>query len=248
MRLLCWNVFNENAEASRIGSCLDIHTPDIALLQELTPIHLNQVRDRFGYVETARDYALKGEMCFLAIASHYPLTDLRVITHFPDSKPPGSPLARSMGWVEFLDTLSAVVVMPEGGHVRVCVLHTSAGVRPTLRMQEMDAVAPHLSDSAPCVVGGDFNSFSEPWMAPFVALLFAYRAEDFWLRERRRLEAWFHGHGFIPTIRGVTFPKLRLQMDQVFIRDLTLGQAKIYPNTFGSDHRPIVVELSTLIV
>ncbi len=243
IRVLSWNVFNENPDTARIEACLDETAPDVALLQEATPAHLCAVRARFANVVVARDYLLKGAPCFLVIATDLELSAVSVIEHFPDTKPPPSLLGRFAGWIEFLDTLSAEIRLGSSPPIRLVVAHPSAAVGPGVRREELEAAGAHIPAAGPCIFAADFNSFSEPWLAPLFALPLAYRVGDFACRERRQLDTWFAARGFAPAVRGVTFPRWRLQMDQVFVRGLIPSAARILSDTWGSDHRPIVIDL-----
>lgn len=245
LRLLSWNVYNENPDSARIRACLDAIAPDVALLQEVAPGHLDAIRARYARVEVARDYILKGVPCHLAIATGLEVSEVSVMAHFPDGKPAASPLGRVLGWVEFLDSLAADIrpFPASDTPLRLVVLHTSAAAGPSRRREELTLAAAQIPVRGPCVVAGDFNSFAEPWLAPVLALPLAYRLCDLAWRERRRLAQWFADRGFQPAVEGVTFPRFGLQMDQVFLRGLPTTAAWIAQETWGSDHRPIVVDL-----
>lgn len=241
---MSWNVFNENEDADRILACLDRHPADVVLLQEATPDHLAALASRYPHMATARDYLLKGVACHLAIAARTPLADVRVIEHAPATKRPPTWLGRAMGWTEFIDTVSAEIEAAPGWRLRLVVAHTSAAAGPSARMAEVEAAAVQIPPDGPCLFAADFNSFAAPWNAPFAALPLGYSWRDFGVHERRALDAWFAARGFARAVRGVTFPKFRLQMDQVYGRDVDLRHAEIVADAFGSDHRPIRLEIA----
>lgn len=72
VRVLCWNVYNENADAARIADALTALNPDVALIQEALPEHIEVIKAHFPHVSIARDYALKGALCYLVVASEFP--------------------------------------------------------------------------------------------------------------------------------------------------------------------------------
>jgi endonuclease/exonuclease/phosphatase (EEP) superfamily protein YafD len=244
IRLVSWNVFNENLEVSRVVDALKELRPDVALLQEATDAHLEGVASLYPHLERCRDYALRGEMCRLAIASSRPLQNVRVVAHFDDEKPPGSWLARRTGWVEFLDTISADVSVG-GSALRLVLLHTSAGAPPTVRRRELEAASVHIPSSGACLVAADFNAFASPWLAPILALPLGYSWSDWRVSELKDNDAFFRRFELAPAVRGVTFPRFRLQMDQIYFRRLRLGRAEIIRRLWGSDHRPILIEAAT---
>ncbi|WP_300039540.1 endonuclease/exonuclease/phosphatase family protein [uncultured Roseobacter sp.] len=244
MKLLSWNVFNENTDATRIDTCLDYVTPDIVCLQEALPIHLQRLQARFPHMLLGRDYIQRGSLCHLAIASKLPLDSSKVSAHYPENKPHPSLFSQRAGWVEFLDSLSARVQIQDGSWLQIVNLHTSAATGPSTRLTEMEAVAKeHLEVNGRCVVAGDFNMFSRPWLAVFLALPFGFRLSDVATYEKQSVEAWWRDRGFNPATRGITMPKWRLQLDQVFTREIRALNAEIVTNTFGSDHFPLIVEL-----
>jgi endonuclease/exonuclease/phosphatase (EEP) superfamily protein YafD len=148
--------------------------------------------------------------------------------------------------VEFLDTLSANIALTGNASIRLVVIHTSAAVGPGVRTKELEAaMAAHVEKVGPCLVAGDFNCFAEPWLAPLLALPLAYQAGDAFIRERKNIEARFASLGFDAAVRGVTFPRWRIQMDQVFVRGVRLLSSRILRRQWGSDHRPILLELAT---
>ncbi|AVL53393.1 endonuclease [Roseobacter denitrificans] len=244
LRVLSWNVFNENPDPARIAEALATLNPDIALLQEALPAHIDEIKASFPHVSVARDYALKGELCHLVIASRFPTRRETTLFHADTSKPAPTRWARHAGWVEFLDSLSVDVVVPGTRPFRVVNLHTSAGVSPSVRQAELAETQRHFDHEGPCLVAGDFNSYAVPWLAPLLAIPLHYRPKDWLIFERRALNAWFRRRGFAPALHGVTFPKFRLQMDQVFTRDIMVETAAIERRLWGSDHRPILLDIS----
>ena len=244
LSVLSWNVFNENPDAGRISSCLEAHDADVVLLQEATPEHLDAVKTRYAHVATAIDYLFKGEACHLAIASRAPLRDVRVIEHFPPSKRAPTWFGRMMGWTEFLESVSAEIEIAPGRRLRLICAHTSAAASPSVRMGEVQAVGAHIPAEGPCLFAADFNCFAHPANALGLALPLGYRWRDFKIHERKALDRWFAERGFAAAVRGVTFPRFRAQMDQVYLRGAAVRQATIIQDRFGSDHRPIRLELA----
>ena len=241
---LSWNVFNENPDAERIVDCLGAHKADVALLQEATLGHLEAVRGLYPFIETATDYLLNGEPCYLAIASRYPLKDVNRVAHFSVGKRAPTWLGRKMGWTEFLESLSAEIEPTSGLRLKTVVAHTSAAIGPSARMTETEAVFDaHCATDGPCVVAADFNSLAKPWNAPLLALPLEYRVRDFSIDERARLDGWFASRRFKAAARGVTYPRFLAQLDQIYVRDAEIIRSAILRERYGSDHRPMLAEL-----
>lgn len=239
-RILFWNVFCENDEVGRIQQCIGHFEPDLLVLCEVTFGHLAEVSEVYRYVVYALDYLQNGKECLLIIAAHTALTETDIRTHFDRTKEPASWLARQMGWVEFLDTISATCT--ELGF-RILCLHLTAGCGPSKRRSELELASSQIDNIGPFVVAGDFNSFSEPWLAPFVAVPLAYSSEDWFCRERRSNDSWFQKRGFVRSVDGVTFPRFGLKMDQVYVRGLTIQNSGVARELWGSDHHPIFVDV-----
>ena len=243
LRVLSWNIFNENPNTQRLVDCIRENNPDIVLIQEALSSHISTLLNSFEHVATARDYVCRGELCYLAIASNLKLSDIRIVEHFPDTKPPPSPLARWAGWIEFLDSLSARVQLSTTCSARLVVLHTSAATGPSHRKEEVRSVLEaHLEPGAPMLFAGDFNCFSSPWLTPLLALPFAYKKDDIFVRERRSLDEDLNSYCLRPAVQGVTFPRWNLQLDQIYFSRLQLSNSCIIREQFGSDHRPLLAE------
>ncbi len=242
LRLLSWNVFDENPDPFRVSACLRENVPDLVVLQEALPTHIDCVRSVFPHVITAKDYIRRRNLCHLVIASHFGFSNEEVIRHFDDDKAPASPMAWLHGWVEFLETVAVSVCFPNGAPLRVVALHTTAACGPGQRRREVSAAAANVPHSGPCFVAGDFNCFASPLTAPLLALPLAYTWRDLRCRERPSLDRWFERRGFLPLVHGVTFPAARLQLDQVYTRGLRVLAAHVLEATWGSDHRPIIVD------
>jgi endonuclease/exonuclease/phosphatase (EEP) superfamily protein YafD len=244
VRLLSWNVFNENEGSERIHRCIDQVQPEIVILQEALDEHLMVLSKSYRNIVTGNDYKLKDQMCYLAIATNASIESIVRTSHFADTKAPASVFARWAGWVEFLDSLSALIRVSAATPVRVGNVHLTAGGAPSTRWGELLACEHHLGGTEPCVFAGDFNCFSNPLVAMALALPFSYRARDMVCFEQRRLIRWLGDRGFRSAVRGVTVPWLRMQFDHVFCRDVPGVSARILDDAFGSDHRPIVVDFS----
>ena len=245
LRVLSWNLFNENTDTQRLVNCIRSTTPDIALIQEALPSHVSILTNYFDHVVTARDYICRGELCHLAIASRLELNDVKVVEHFSETKSPSSPLARWVGWTEFLDSISVTIRLNDTNLIRVVVLHTSAAVGPSHRQKEIHSVLEsHFEPALPLLFAGDFNCFAKPWLTPILAIPLAYRLSDVFICEKRALNATLGSCGLHPAVSGVTLPRWRQQTDQIFFKGLRLTDSQILREQFGSDHRPLIAEFA----
>ena len=240
-KLLVWNTYCENSDTNRITACLERFKPDIVVLCEATKGHIEAVSRQYPYVAHARDYIQDGVICYLVIAANTPLREVDLASQGSEDKQPASWLARKKGWVEVLDTIAAS--FPALGF-RVLCLHLSAGCGPTRRRGELEAAAMQISSDGPFIVAGDFNSFSSPWISPFVAFPLRYQCSDWLKHEREANNSWFLERGFIAAVDGITFPRFRFRLDQVYLRGMTIVKSAASIDCWGSDHRPIIVEVA----
>ena len=99
----------------------------------------------------------------------------------------------------------------------------------------------------PTIVCGDFNTLEKPHITP-INWIFGGSVGDALLykRERTHIEKHFVGHELMNPLRGkITHPFSRSQLDHILVSNsLTIKNAEVIPDRFGSDHRPIFVELT----
>ena len=241
MRAACWNVLDENADATRILRFLDHCAPTVAALQEVTTGHVAALRAAGWAVCLANDFARGDTVHHLALVSRAPLGRYRALPVNADHTISASILGRRMGWAECLEALTAVWDAGEAG-IDVTCLHLSCAVSPSRRARERETILSALPPDRPAIVMGDFNAFGRPWLSPLAAPVFGFGPRDLARHELRDLHRAALAHGLRPVVDGVTYPRFRLQLDQVLVRGLDVGRVQILPERYGSDHRPILVD------
>lgn len=156
----------------------------------------------------------------LAIFSKFPLTDTKVIQ-----------LTK-----ELTDNPTVVTHVNYGGQkIRLCGLHVLSPVnafRMELRNRQYDEVAEALvDDEVPTVVVGDFNSVSwSPYVIDFMKKT-GYRDS--------RLGFGYHSSWH------AEYPLLRVPIDHAFVSDDVCVHSRTLGGHAGSDHLPIIFEIST---
>ena len=245
MKLVSWNVFNLNRDVYAVVRFVRGEDADVYALQELTPSHIAALRDIAGYtLHTAEDFAEGGELTYLGLFTRLSARDHRVITHNPGRAVSPSIVGRRMKWQECFQSQS-ITVDQGGTEVRVANLHLSCAVSPRARLAQLQAAAPHIAAAPRAVVCGDFNSFGRPWISPIVGWLYGFGWQDVFRDEPRGLARYAAAQGMAQVFRGVvTFPRYGFHLDHMLVRGLTIGAHRVEHDTHGSDHRPIVAELT----
>lgn len=244
VRIATWNVLYDNRSSDRIVEFLDTAGVDVAALQELSEDHLRHV-ESLGRWHVARspDQTNARVSSFLAIVSRTPVqswTSVPVSVEIPGPRSPFARLKAATGTETALHAGLAV----RGQRFQVLNLHLTCAVRPGERRRERMAGIAALSADGPAVILGDFNAMARRWINPAFAIPFGFRPADLFLNELAEVTAWAAGHGFVGAAQGITFPPLGLQLDQIFVRGMTVVAGRILKHRFGSDHRPVIVDLA----
>lgn len=133
----------------------------------------------------------------------------------------------------------------EGRLLRVFSVHLTLW-GPTNRRQEFEAVSGHIEPGKPVVICGDFNVIEYGPMKILNWLLGAPLREAVpWYPERDLFEERFEALSLRNPLRGkVTHRFSRSQLDHILVsRDLSVSRAWVEPESYGSDHQPVAVEL-----
>ncbi|MHA1113465.1 MAG: endonuclease/exonuclease/phosphatase family protein [Alphaproteobacteria bacterium] len=244
MKLVSWNVFNDNDDPDAVRGFLAGCGADVIALQEASETHLSILNDLGGYrLFVAEDFVEDGALFHLAVASRLPATDHQIVTHNPERAISDSIQGRRKKWIEGLDS-HAVTLDIGGADVRLVNLHLPCGVPPVHRLRDLEAAAAHIDDAAHAVICGDFNMFARPILNLLGGWIFGVGLAEIGANERRRLDRFATAHGLARVFdRAVTFPRYRLHLDHILVRGLTARRARVEPGTYGSDHRPLIADL-----
>ncbi len=238
MRLLWSNLQNWSTSSEALDAVLDDARADIVVLTELSARHVRTVeraRARIAY----QTRFPRGSAFDLLLLSRWEPRDLRIHEPLGDQFPifdalicPGSDLN---GWAEACVAVIALhAVRPElpGGFI---------GIPPT-RRDAMLAVATaaarqRIAEKHRVVLMGDFNT--TPWSASFRRVLDGSGLLDSATqpseRPRWTRPTWFS-----------RWPGLGLPIDHILLSpSWRIHERRLGP-FFGSDHRPVVIELSPI--
>lgn len=134
-----------------------------------------------------------------------------------------------------------------GGHVmRVFNLHLILA-HPAWRLKEFEVAMVERDVSRPTIVCGDFNILEAPHITLLNWLLGGSVSDTiFYGRERTHIEKRFVAHELHNALRGtITHPISRSQLDHILVsHSFLIKKAEVLPDSIGSDHHPIRVEVA----
>ena len=137
-------------------------------------------------------------------------------------------------------------IQAPGSSLRVFNLHTAL-TRPDLRIREFERIMTERDPSRPTIVCGDFNTIESPKMSILNWFVGGGAADAlFYRRERNALEKRFAEHALSNPLRGkVTHNFSGSQLDHILVpHSFSVKNAGVLPDSVGSDHHPIRVEIS----
>jgi len=243
LRVASWNVYDREADARRIVDFVRAADADAVALQELTPAHLEALRQDGGYhIAEAEDFADGDTTSYLALLTREPPGDVRRVTHNTAGALSPSLVGRFMRWRECLQSLSLNVRVGDAA-VRVVNLHLTCAAPPVRRVRELGELDSHLVPG-PLVVCGDFNSFARPRLNPLIGWAFGFGWRDYRADDLAQVAEFAARHGLTSVFESaVTLPRLRLALDHMLVRDLSCRDREIVRDRRGSDHRPLIADL-----
>lgn len=133
----------------------------------------------------------------------------------------------------------------QGKLIRVFNLHITLA-QPSWRVKEFEIAMMERDLSLPTVVCGDFNTIEAPRLSVLNWILGGKVSDAlFYARERTHIEKRFLEHSLVNALsKKITHPFSRSQLDHILVsKDLSLGNAVVIPEHYGSDHHPIQAEI-----
>lgn len=254
MRLINWNIsaFNWNIEKA-INRILS-HDPDILCIQELPQRGIEYLKEFSNYhvaycVDT--EARVKSKNVFLAILTKYEPVTTGNYDYGQDEVSP--PLVwfveRLLGREKQYKSLY-VDVKINGETKRVHNIHLTWAAGPEIRSKEfsrfLEAAKPKKSD----LVFGDLNTFGKTTNNILVYMLFGYRFKDLFTNEKNIFKNFFKRYEWQNPFEGTISPTWPwrfsgAQLDYILIsKDLVIENKHLLEESYGSDHRPQILEIS----
>ncbi len=237
LRILWSNLQNWTTSSEALEAVLDDAQADIVMLTELSAKHVKAVeraRARWPYQTPFP----KGSAFELLLLSRWEIRDLRVDQPYGDRFPIFDALICPGGMNGWGEACVAVVALHA---VRPALPGGFIGVMPTQRDAMLEvataAVRRRIAENHRVVLMGDFNT--TPWSASFRRVLDDSGLLDSATQPSER------PHWTRPTWFS-RWPGLGLPIDHVLLSPTWRIHERRLGPFFGSDHRPVVIELSPI--
>lgn len=139
-----------------------------------------------------------------------------------------------------------VDVMVNKISVRIFNLHLILA-QPLWRLKEFELAMTKRTAEQPTIVCGDFNILQNPHIT-LLNWILGGRMSDalFYNQERTHIEKHFVEHKLLNPLSGKSTHSLsRSQLDHILVsHSFSIKNAEVLPDLIGSDHHPILVEIS----
>lgn len=255
MRVYSWNMLYTNARQDGALAFIMKETWDVFCLQEVPGDFLERLKVLpFHYaIELEAERLLERTVpSYVVILSRHPIARQERI-RFPDyqSIRPARTgifikLMRPLQFCEIVNRGSLFVdIEAEHRTIRVFNLHLILAA-PRWRREEFELAMRHRDPRIPTIICGDFNILESWHITLFNWLLGGTFCDAIhWREERISMERRFALMDLSNPLSGFrTHIISNSQLDHILLsRDIQIESAKVFNESFGSDHNPICVEI-----
>ena len=241
IRLLSWNAHLRRAPLDGLQAVIEQQQPTVIALQEVSQSMIVDLEATGRYhIHSVKDRRWGERPAFLVVGAEAP-----VYGRCLEVNERGDITRSLAGWIcRWVECIETQHVRIESLDLDIVNLHLTTGIGPFARARELEKLLHRIGPARRTIVCGDFNCFGYG-IGRIVGPLCAFRMRDYVTDERNLIGTVLRDFGLVPlSLPKPTFPKFGLYLDQVAVTtDLAGARADVLDGTFGSDHRPIVVEL-----
>lgn len=249
MKIVSWNVWSENASFLQVTRFIKSQKADVICLQEVSHKLLKKLRKLSGYtLAQAIDfyYVLekrKKTPYYLVILSKLPFITQE--TFFIPTVQYDSILSQLFGLEECIEGQYVDVVW-KGKSVRIFNVHFQCYVRPKIRIEQFQSVVDQFHPESRNIICGDFNTYGFWHFNLVVGWVHNYSWEEFFSSEKDLLIEMLKKHKLVNIFNWQsTHPWLQTQLDFIVTQKrIKVSKSVIFPDTYGSDHQPLRVQLT----
>jgi endonuclease/exonuclease/phosphatase family metal-dependent hydrolase len=250
MKIVTWNAWVKNLDQKKnLIDLIQFTKADVLCLQEVESKLLSYLKkNSLGFkIKYTEDYRKKRNgswvTYYLVMLSRFPFSNKR--HHFAVHEFSQKSLWDTLNkWEESIRFMYGDV-SNNGCNYRIFNVHMEVSAGPLPRIKQFRKTLEHFSKTKKNIIAGDFNIFFHPILNPFVFWLFGANPRDIFVHERKWFEREFRLNNLVnPFSRNITYPKFRLQLDHILTpEDLKIKDKHVFKNRFGSDHRPLLLEI-----
>ena len=255
-----WNVLDTNARKEEVLKFLGSMSCDVFCLQEVSESLLEQLKVLpykivFG-VDLIRQKKEETQTCYTVILTPHSIKSSNNILLYQNDPPKFRTatfirLANLFGgaWTKLVGDRAGVcadIILSNSNQFRIFSAHLS-NIGPKQRLKEFNILADHLLEDGSNIIAGDFNVIDNPKLNFYNWLMGAPFSESLpWYHEREIMEDSFFDAGFSNPMRGKsTILFIKNQTDHILVPSrFTVLNTKILKDSFGSDHYPLIAEVS----
>lgn len=245
LKVFSWNMYCHNRNFNGALKFLEDIDADVMCLQEVPTAIAREMKKKREWNVTeakARHRGRKRTKTRNVIVSKYPVKG-KGGDAFADEEKRAikSRISGLCGPLEF----QYIDIKVGNRKVRIFNSHLECNTSPRMRAEQFKQVLQLSHKSSANIYCGDLNTYGQWYLNIFVGYISNYTLGDITRSEKKlfndlfkeyKLHNVFHGH--------VTYPLFRLQLDHILIPDdMTLVRKQVHKKRYGSDHRPICVEV-----
>lgn len=253
LTILNWNVWCENGDLDTVIGFLRAQDADIVCLQEVPEPLLKNLAalPSYSFAKARDSYHRKNGKKFPSLLVILSKCKMKAGSVKFKRQPKRSFIARLLGFEECLEFQYADVVFSEHHSesrkaLRVFNVHLESIAGPKLRIARFAQALRFLDARKKNLICGDLNIF-RAWYSWGWRLILGCSWDELWFREYEVFEKMFARRGFANVFSGeTTHAGSGNQLDYILIPEETkIIRRVLFEDAYGSDHKPMLVEIST---
>ncbi len=250
MRIASFNIYKDNRTLPVLIDFLAREQFDVVCLQEFPASELGLLERLSGYHQHLADenYDLRrpknGTVRLkLVILSRFSLERAQVVPHLEHKHTSlRARLTLSSGDISFhyVDVTDG-----EGRALRIFNCHLELNSNPLVRLAQFREILRYRDGARINIVCGDMNTYATPFWNMLLFWVFGFGREHILLNEPKLFRDVFaNEHIQNPFDKLHTIRLLPFQLDYILVPvDVEIKNKKVYQERYGSDHRPVMVEV-----
>lgn len=245
LKVFSWNMYCNNKKFDSALKFLYEHDADVMCLQEV-PVEIVRTIKKYPglYVAEAKAHNRGREKMRTRniIISKHPMKEKAESSLQEDEHPSiKSRITGLCGPLEF----QYVDIKPDDKKIRIFNSHLECNTSPRIRVEQFKQVLRLSRKNSVNIYCGDLNTYGEWYLNLFVGYISNYTLKDITHSERKLFNELFSEYKLNNIFHGeVTYPLFLLQLDHILVpNNIPVISKTVHKKRYGSDHRPIVVEL-----